>query len=96
MRVWLRESDAGLVDRRVIIETFPSTVSCRLPFVWTRRKTLYHYGDATERELAQRLDSLAGKTLRLNDDGRCADNPFVGKPMRVPRLGPMEIGMAGN
>ncbi|MGH9882396.1 MAG: PQQ-dependent sugar dehydrogenase, partial [Pyrinomonadaceae bacterium] len=37
-------------------------------------------GDATERALAQRLDSLAGKTLRLNDDGTVpTDNPFVGQ-----------------
>jgi aldose sugar dehydrogenase len=34
-------------------------------------------GDATERQLAQQLDSLAGKTLRLNDDGTIPnDNPF--------------------
>ena len=37
-------------------------------------------GDATERALAQRLDSLAGKTLRLNDDGTVpVDNPFAGQ-----------------
>jgi glucose/arabinose dehydrogenase len=35
-------------------------------------------GDATEGELAQKMDSLAGKTLRLNDDGSVPlDNPFV-------------------
>ena len=34
-------------------------------------------GDATEGKLAQRLDSLAGKILRLNSDGsRPSDNPF--------------------
>lgn len=34
-------------------------------------------GDATERELAQNKDSLAGKILRLNDDGSTpSDNPF--------------------
>jgi glucose/arabinose dehydrogenase len=34
-------------------------------------------GDATERELAQDKDSLAGKILRLNDDGSIpSDNPF--------------------
>lgn len=34
-------------------------------------------GDATERELAQNKDSLAGKILRLNDDGSIpSDNPF--------------------
>lgn len=35
-------------------------------------------GDSTDWNLAQKLDSLAGKTLRLNDDGSVPqDNPFV-------------------
>ena len=35
-------------------------------------------GDATDWDLAQKTDSLAGKTLRLNDDGSIPpDNPFV-------------------
>ncbi len=35
-------------------------------------------GDATDKEIAQKTDSLGGKTLRLNDDGTIpADNPFV-------------------
>lgn len=35
-------------------------------------------GDATDWNLAQKTDSLAGKTLRLNDDGGIPeDNPFV-------------------
>ena len=35
-------------------------------------------GDSTNWDLAQKLDSLAGKTLRLNDDGTVPhDNPFV-------------------
>lgn len=37
-------------------------------------------GDSTDWNLAQKTDSLAGKTLRLNDDGTVPkDNPFVGK-----------------
>lgn len=37
-------------------------------------------GDSTDWNLAQKLDSLAGKTLRLNDDGTVPqDNPFVGQ-----------------
>ncbi|WP_376792211.1 PQQ-dependent sugar dehydrogenase [Thermoflexus sp.] len=36
-------------------------------------------GDAAQRDLAQRLDSLAGKILRLNPDGSIpTDNPFPG------------------
>jgi glucose/arabinose dehydrogenase len=39
-------------------------------------------GDATTREIAQKLDSLGGKTLRLNPDGTTpADNPFPGSPV---------------
>ncbi len=35
-------------------------------------------GDSTEWKLAQKPDSIAGKTLRLNDDGSIPeDNPFV-------------------
>ena len=38
-------------------------------------------GDATDWNLAQKLDSLAGKTLRLNDDGTVPpDNPFTNTP----------------
>ncbi|MGB7207255.1 MAG: PQQ-dependent sugar dehydrogenase [Pyrinomonadaceae bacterium] len=37
-------------------------------------------GDATDWNLAQNTDYLAGKTLRLNDDGTIPkDNPFVGQ-----------------
>ncbi len=37
-------------------------------------------GDSTDWQLAQDNNSLAGKTLRLNDDGTVPkDNPFVGK-----------------
>lgn len=39
-------------------------------------------GDATDRELAQDLDSLAGKILRVNDDGSIPDNnPFPQSPI---------------
>lgn len=49
-------------------------------------------GDATDWNLAQKGDSLAGKTLRLNDDGTVPnDNPFVGKDGYRP-----EIWTVGN
>jgi len=84
-----RESDAGLVDRRVIIEDIPAAqfhAGCRLRF-GPDGKLYITTGDATERELAQRLDSLAGKTLRLNDDGTVpADNPFVGQANARPEI----------
>lgn len=44
-------------------------------------------GDATDWNAAQKLDSLAGKTLRLNDDGTVPqDNPFVNTPGARPEI----------
>lgn len=44
-------------------------------------------GDATDMKLAQDNNSLAGKTLRLNDDGTVPrDNPFVGKAGYRPEI----------
>jgi aldose sugar dehydrogenase len=77
-----REAPEGFVDRKVIIEAIPAAqfhAGCRVRF-GPDGKLYITTGDATERDLAQRLDSLAGKTLRLNDDGTIPnDNPFVGQ-----------------
>jgi glucose/arabinose dehydrogenase len=44
-------------------------------------------GDSTDWNLAQRLDSLAGKVLRLNDDGTVPpDNPFVSTKGARPEI----------
>ncbi len=44
-------------------------------------------GDSTDWKLAQELGSLAGKTLRLNDDGTIpADNPFIGQKNARPEI----------
>ena len=44
-------------------------------------------GDSTDWNLAQKMDSLAGKTLRLNDDGTIpADNPFMKTPGARPEI----------
>ncbi len=44
-------------------------------------------GDATDKELAQKTDSLNGKTLRLNDDGTVpTDNPFVNDKNYRPEI----------
>ena len=44
-------------------------------------------GDATDWNLAQDNNSLAGKTLRLNDDGTVPkDNPFAGRPGYRPEI----------
>jgi glucose/arabinose dehydrogenase len=44
-------------------------------------------GDATDWNSAQKLDSINGKTLRLNDDGTIPpDNPFVGQKNVRPEI----------
>jgi glucose/arabinose dehydrogenase len=77
-----REIENRLTDRQLIIENIPAAqyhAGCRLRF-GPDNKLYITTGDATKRELAQRLDSIAGKILRLNDDGTVpADNPFVGQ-----------------
>jgi glucose/arabinose dehydrogenase len=77
-----RVTPQGLTDRKVIIEDIPAAqfhAGCRIRF-GPDGKLYITTGDATKRDLAQKLDSLAGKTLRLNDDGSIpSDNPFVGQ-----------------
>jgi glucose/arabinose dehydrogenase len=84
-----RETPNGLTDRKVIIENIPAAAfhaGCRLRF-GSDGKLYITTGDATDRELAQKLDSLAGKILRLNDDGSLPnDNPFVGQPNARPEI----------
>lgn len=84
-----REASEGFVDRKVIIEDIPAAqfhAGCRLRF-GPDGKLYITTGDATRRELAQKLDSLAGKTLRLNDDGTVPDdNPFVGQKDARPEI----------
>ena len=84
-----RETPGGFTDRQVIIEGIPAAqfhAGCRLRF-GPDGKLYITTGDATNRELAQKLDSLAGKILRLNDDGTVpTDNPFVGKANARPEI----------
>lgn len=84
-----RESSSGLTDQKIIIENIPAAqfhAGCRLRF-GPDQKLYITTGDATERGLAQRLDSLAGKTLRVNDDGTVpSDNPFVNQKNARPEI----------
>jgi len=84
-----RETPSGFTDRTVIIENIPAAqfhAGCRLRF-GPDGKLYITTGDATNRELAQKLDSIAGKILRLNDDGTVPnDNPFVGKANARPEI----------
>jgi glucose/arabinose dehydrogenase len=84
-----REAETGLTDRKVIIENIPAAqfhAGCRLRF-GPDNKLYITTGDATRRDLAQRLDSLAGKILRVNDDGTVpADNPFIGQQNARPEI----------
>jgi glucose/arabinose dehydrogenase len=87
--VRFRETGTGLTDRLLIIENIPAAqfhAGCRLRF-GPDGKLYISTGDATEPATAQRLDSLGGKILRLNDDGTVpGDNPFVGQKDARPEI----------
>jgi glucose/arabinose dehydrogenase len=83
-----KDEGSRLTGRTVIVDGIPAAANhagCRLGF-GPDGKLYATTGDATKRELAQKMDSLAGKTLRMNPDGSApADNPFPGS--RVFSLG---------
>src|SRR5215813_998438 len=87
--VRFRETAGELAEPLVINENIPAAryhAGTRTRF-GPDSKLYITTGDATQRELAQRLDSLAGKTLRLNDDGGVPpDNPFVGQQNARPEI----------
>ncbi len=77
-----RETGETLVEPKTIIEAIPASryhSGTRLKF-GPDGKLYITTGDATKQSRAQKLDSINGKTLRLNDDGTIPnDNPFVGQ-----------------
>ncbi|CAN5167276.1 hypothetical protein BH18ACI2_BH18ACI2_01390 [soil metagenome] len=87
--VRFRGANNGLADSKIIIENIPAArfhAGTRLGF-GPDGKLYITTGDATDRQLAQQLNSLAGKTLRLNDDGTAPpDNPFVNQQGARPEI----------
>lgn len=82
--VRFRMDSRSLVDRKVILDNIPGSGihnGGRLKF-GPDGKLYVTAGDASSADLAQDKNSLAGKILRLNDDGSIpSDNPFPGSPV---------------
>ena len=77
-----KETGETFAEPKMIIEAIPAAkyhAGTRLRF-GPDAKLYITTGDATKQKRAQNLNSINGKTLRLNDDGTIpSDNPFVGQ-----------------
>ncbi len=79
--VRLRDEGSSLVDATVLLDGIPAArfhAGSRIAF-GPDGKMYVTTGDATDKNLAQDMQSLAGKVLRMNRDGSVPeDNPFPG------------------
>lgn len=77
--VRFRDGGDSLTDETIILDSIPAArfhAGARLAF-GPDEKLYVTTGDATDKQIAQDLESLGGKTLRLNPDGSIPDdNPF--------------------
>ena len=82
--VRFRKKDKTLLDKQIIIDNIPAASihnGGRIKF-GPDRLLYITTGDASVPDLAQDRDSLAGKILRLNDDGTIpTGNPFPDSPV---------------
>lgn len=73
-----------LDEQKVLLDNIPAAIyhaGCRLKF-GPDGKLYITTGDATQKYLAQDVNSLAGKILRVNSDGSIPDdNPYFGSPV---------------
>ena len=77
-------SNNQLTDEQILIDKIPGAVwhdGGRIKF-GPDEKIYITTGDATNANLSQKIDSLAGKILRINADGTIpSDNPFESSPV---------------
>lgn len=96
--VRLVEKDGQVTLDKVIMQTppaGPNHAGCAVRF-GPDKKLYITTGEGFKGQLAQDMTSLAGKTLRLNDDGTVpADNPFTGPEHKAKGVRP-EIYSFGN
>lgn len=85
-----RETGDTLTDPKTIIEAIPAAryhAGTRLGFSPADGKLYLTTGDATKQSQGQELNTLGGKTLRLNDDGTIpGDNPFINRKDARPEI----------